>query len=120
VRSYADQLAANGYRTLGLARTDAGGCWCFLGLLPLFDRPQTVERVAEMELSVRMITSDHTAIAREIARKLKTREHAVEAAWAVVDPVLGTHPGLTPTSPAAGGRNKLARSLRQTEVGTTQ
>lgn len=28
-----------------------------------------------------MITGDHTATAREIVRKLKTREDAVEVAW---------------------------------------
>ena len=51
---------------------------------------------------------------------LFTREDAVEAAWAVVDPVLKATTALTTISPAVGGRNKQTRSLRQTQAGTTQ
>ena len=80
----AEALAANGYRTLGVARTDAQGQWRFLGLLPLFDPPrddsaQTLARAADMGLQVRMVTGDHTAIAREIARKLKLGTNIVSA-----------------------------------------
>ncbi|MFZ5557447.1 MAG: plasma-membrane proton-efflux P-type ATPase [Pseudomonadota bacterium] len=84
VHGHTDELAAKGYRTLGVARTDAGGGWRFLGLLSLFDPPrddsaQTVARAAEMGLSVRMVTGDHTAIARETARKLKLGTNIVSA-----------------------------------------
>lgn len=80
----AEALAANGYRTIGVARTDAQGAWRFLGLLPLFDPPrddsaQTLARAADMGLQVRMVTGDHTAIAREIARKLKLGANIVSA-----------------------------------------
>jgi H+-transporting ATPase len=84
VRGRTDELAAKGYRTLGVARKDAADSWRFLGLLSLFDPPrddsaQTVARAREMGLSVRMVTGDHTAIAREIARKLKLGANIVSA-----------------------------------------
>ncbi len=84
IQDQTDALAASGYRTLGVARTDARGQWRFLGLLPLFDPPrddsaQTLARVADMGLNVRMVTGDHTAIAREIARKLKLGDNIVSA-----------------------------------------
>ncbi len=70
-----DKLAAKGYRTLGVARTDPQGKWQYLGLLPLFDPPrddalETIHRARAMGLDVRMVTGDHVAIAREIAGKL--------------------------------------------------
>ena len=33
-------LAAKGYRTLGVARAEEAGAWRFLGILPLFDPPR--------------------------------------------------------------------------------
>ncbi|MEJ2070753.1 MAG: plasma-membrane proton-efflux P-type ATPase [Syntrophobacterales bacterium] len=35
-----DDLAAKGYRTLGVARAEDNGPWQFLGILPLFDPPR--------------------------------------------------------------------------------
>jgi len=34
--------AANGYRTLAVARSDEGGRWNMLGILPMFDPPREV------------------------------------------------------------------------------
>ncbi|MGE5288881.1 MAG: plasma-membrane proton-efflux P-type ATPase [Micromonosporaceae bacterium] len=70
-----DQLAAKGYRTLGVARKDAGGPWRLLGLLPLSDPPrpdsaETVRRAGEHGLAVKMLTGDNTAIAAEIAAEV--------------------------------------------------
>ncbi len=70
-----DELATHGYRTLGVAKTDAAGKWQYLGLLPLFDPPRddSAATIAEAEglgLSIRMLTGDHAAIAKEIAGKL--------------------------------------------------
>jgi len=84
VLGQAEALAANGYRTLGVARSDAQGHWQFLGLLPLFDPPrddsaQTLARATDMGLQVRMVTGDHTAIARETARKLKLGDNIISA-----------------------------------------
>jgi H+-transporting ATPase len=77
-------LAAGGYRTLGVARTDASGAWRYLGLLPLFDPPRddsasVIAEVKSMGLDIRMVTGDHTAIAREIAGKLGLGTNIVSA-----------------------------------------
>jgi H+-transporting ATPase len=79
-----DALAERGYRTLGVARTDADGRWQFLGLLPLLDPPredsvETIERTEAMGLDIRMVTGDHAAIARETARTLHLGTNIVAA-----------------------------------------
>ena len=71
-----NDLAAKGFRTLGVARTDAQGKWKFLGLLPMSDPPRddsasTIATARRMGLQVRMQTGDNIAIAREISRELK-------------------------------------------------
>jgi H+-transporting ATPase len=71
-----EKLAAKGYRTLGVARTDAQGKWEFLGLLPMSDPPRddsasTIATTRRMGLQVRMVTGDNIAIAREISRELQ-------------------------------------------------
>ena len=71
-----DQLAAKGYRSLGVARSeDDGKSWRFLGILPLFDPPredseQTIRQAQEHGVAVKMVTGDDVAIAREIAGQL--------------------------------------------------
>ncbi|MGC8492740.1 MAG: plasma-membrane proton-efflux P-type ATPase [Syntrophobacteraceae bacterium] len=70
-----DELAAKGYRTLGVARSEEDGSWKFLGLLPLFDppRPDAKETIAEAQargIEVKMVTGDNTAIGREISGQL--------------------------------------------------
>jgi H+-transporting ATPase len=70
-----DEFASKGYRTLGVARSDAEGEWTFLGVLPLFDPPRedsadTLKDAGKHGVRVKMITGDNLAIAREIAGKL--------------------------------------------------
>ena len=77
------ELAARGDRVLGVAR-DRGDGWKLLGLLPLFDPPRddaarTIDRARAMGLTVRMVTGDNVAIAREISRKLHLGEKIVVA-----------------------------------------
>jgi len=74
VNSQIDELAARGFRTLGVAKKENGN-WIFLGLIPLFDPPredtkQTIQRAKELGISIKMVTGDHAAIAKEIASKL--------------------------------------------------
>jgi H+-transporting ATPase len=71
-----EELASRGYRTLGVAKTDKNGKWSMLGLVPLYDPPredtaETIQKAIQMEVSVKMITGDQTAIAKETARLLK-------------------------------------------------
>uniref|UniRef100_UPI0026282E21 plasma-membrane proton-efflux P-type ATPase n=1 Tax=Thermococcus sp. TaxID=35749 RepID=UPI0026282E21 len=69
-----DELAKKGYRTLGVA-VDFGDGWKFVGLIPLFDPPRddsasTVKFLQRNGIRVRMITGDHIAIAKQIAKML--------------------------------------------------
>ncbi len=71
-----DELAAKGYRTLGVARADGeNAAWRLLGMLPLFDPPRddsadVIQRAEEHGVHVKMVTGDNTAIAREIGDSL--------------------------------------------------
>jgi len=70
-----DELASRGYRTLGVARADAGDDWRFLGILPLFDPPredsaETIRQAGAHGVAVKMVTGDNLAIARETAARL--------------------------------------------------
>jgi H+-transporting ATPase len=69
------EVAAHGYRALGVARTDGDGPWVYLGILPLSDplRPESAEVVASIQslgVQVKMVTGDQAAIAQETARQL--------------------------------------------------
>jgi H+-transporting ATPase len=70
-----DELAAKGYRTLGVARSENNGSWEFLGILPLFDPPRedsaaTIADAKKHGIEIKMVTGDDVAIGREISRKL--------------------------------------------------
>ncbi|MGH7780813.1 MAG: plasma-membrane proton-efflux P-type ATPase [Candidatus Binataceae bacterium] len=70
-----DELAAKGYRTLGVARSVDSDSWDFLGLLPLFDPPRedseaTIADARNHGIEIRMVTGDDVAIGREISRRL--------------------------------------------------
>lgn len=76
VSNHVLELAARGYRTLGVARTEPGqNKWNMLGLISLYDPPrddtkETIQKAIQMEVKVKMITGDQLAIAKETARLL--------------------------------------------------
>ncbi len=75
VEAKVNAFAVKGYRALGVARTDAQGDWQFAGLIPLYDPPredsaETIATAESMGVSVKMVTGDHAAIAREIAQQV--------------------------------------------------
>jgi H+-transporting ATPase len=76
-----DQMAAKGFRALGVARSkDDGTTWSFLGILPLFDPPredskETIREAREQGLEVKMVTGDDVAIASEISGQLGMGTH---------------------------------------------
>ena len=75
VEKAVNEFAARGFRSLGVARTDAQGAWQFLGVLPLFDPPReeaktTIATARQMGVKIKMLTGDQLAIARETAKKL--------------------------------------------------
>jgi H+-transporting ATPase len=79
VQDSVDDLAAKGYRTLGVARSENGDSWKFLGVLPLFDPPRedsaaTIANARKHGVEIKMVTGDDVAIGREISRKLGLAE----------------------------------------------
>jgi H+-transporting ATPase len=80
-----DEFAARGYRSLGVARADGNGRWQFLGVLPLFDPPRkdaksTIATALAMGVTVKMVTGDAIAIAKETAAKVGLGTDILDAA----------------------------------------
>jgi H+-transporting ATPase len=78
------KLARRGFRTLGVAESDDGHNWRFLGILPMFDPPrddsaETIARAKNYGLSVKMVTGDHAAIGAEISGRLGMGTHLIAA-----------------------------------------
>jgi H+-transporting ATPase len=79
-----DGFAKRGFRSLGVARTDIQGQWQFLGVLPLFDPPRedsktTIATARQMGVTVKMVTGDQLAIARETAGQLGMGTNILDA-----------------------------------------
>jgi len=80
-----NRFAAHGYRSLGVARTDAEGTWRLTGVLALADPPrddsaQTISAAKELGIDVKMVTGDQVAIGREIARRVGLGDQILDAA----------------------------------------
>jgi H+-transporting ATPase len=78
-------FAARGFRSLGVARSNADGPWQFLGVIPLYDPPRedskaTLETAEQMGIRVKVVTGDQVAIAKEIARQLDLGTDILDAA----------------------------------------
>jgi H+-transporting ATPase len=70
-----NEFAKKGYRALGVARTNKENNWQFAGLIALFDPPredsaETIKTAQSMGVSVKMLTGDHIAIAKEISSQV--------------------------------------------------
>ncbi|KAK7857722.1 plasma membrane atpase 2 [Quercus suber] len=83
VHEIIDKFAERGLRSLGVTRQEVptgdkdspGGPWEFVALLPHFDPPrhdsaETIRRALDLGVSVKMITGDQLAIAKETGRRL--------------------------------------------------
>jgi H+-transporting ATPase len=75
IESEVGRLGVEGFRALGVARKDADGVWNCLGILPLLDPPQedsssVVRAAKDHGIDIRMVTGDHRAIAKQVARQL--------------------------------------------------
>ncbi|XP_057447573.1 plasma membrane ATPase 3-like [Lotus japonicus] len=83
VHAVIDKFAERGLRSLAVAyqevpegrKESPGGPWQFIGLMPLFDPPrhdsaETIRRALNLGVSVKMITGDQLAIAKETGRRL--------------------------------------------------
>jgi H+-transporting ATPase len=75
INEYVNDFAARGYRALGVAKSDKKTGWQYLGLIALYDPPrddsaETIKTAKSMGVSVKMITGDHIAIGKEIAKQV--------------------------------------------------
>ena len=80
-----NDFAARGFRSLGVARADGDGPWKFLGVLPLFDPPREdakaiIATAGKMGVTIKMVTGDALAIAKETAKKLDMGTNILDAA----------------------------------------
>jgi H+-transporting ATPase len=83
--SAVNDFAARGFRSLGVARADGNGGWQFVGVLPLFDPPRddaaaTITTAAAMGVTVKMVTGDALAIAKETAAKVDLGTNILDGA----------------------------------------
>jgi H+-transporting ATPase len=91
VEDQVNELAGRGYRALGVARTEDGGTWRFVGLVPLFDPPredsaETIKTAISMGVNVKMVTGDNSAIAKEIAGKVSLGSNIIRASAFIEQP----------------------------------
>ncbi len=91
VNAIVDEFAHKGYRALGVARTDDKGTWHYVGVLALYDPPredsaQTIQTAQSMGVDIKMVTGDHTAIAKQIASEVHLGTDIVDATSFVEKP----------------------------------
>jgi H+-transporting ATPase len=84
VEKTVNEFAGRGFRSLGVAKADQEGKWQFVGVLPLFDPPReqaktTIASARQMGVSVKMVTGDQLAIARETAKQLGMGTNILDA-----------------------------------------
>ncbi len=70
-----EEFASKGFKTLGVARKEKGKDWQFSGILTLSDPPRedsasTIAEARENGITVKMVTGDNVAIARQISGQL--------------------------------------------------
>ncbi|MBN2455601.1 MAG: plasma-membrane proton-efflux P-type ATPase [Sedimentisphaerales bacterium] len=79
-----NEFAVKGYRSLGVARTDENDNWQYLGVLALADPPRedckdTITAAKQMGVTVKMVTGDQVAIAKEIAGQIGLGKNILDA-----------------------------------------
>ena len=84
VEKAVNEFAARGFRSLGVARSNAQDQWQFLGVIPLYDplredSKATVETAEQMGINVKMVTGDQVAIAKEIGHQLNLGKNIIDA-----------------------------------------
>lgn len=77
-------FAAEGYRTLAVARTNDEQDCHLVGLFALYDPPrqdsaETIKTAQSMGINVKMVTGDHIAVVKEIAREVNLGTNILDA-----------------------------------------
>ena len=78
-----DYFASEGFRALGVAKK-GGDSWELVGLFGLYDPPRedsamTIKTAQDMGVNVKMVTGDHTAIAKQIAKLVNLGQQIANA-----------------------------------------
>jgi len=84
INELVDQLASKGYRTLAVGRKSGAAPLDLIGLIPLYDPPRTdsqqvITDMRDYGVTVKMVTGDHMAIAREVGRLLGLEGEAIRS-----------------------------------------
>jgi H+-transporting ATPase len=79
-----DAFAVRGYRALGVARTNPQDDWLYVGLIAFYDPPredseETIKTAQSMGVEIKMVTGDHTAIAKETASEVHLGTNIIDA-----------------------------------------
>ncbi|MFO7966357.1 MAG: plasma-membrane proton-efflux P-type ATPase [Archaeoglobaceae archaeon] len=82
-----EELGQQGFRSLGVARKKDGE-WKYLGILPLLDPPradtaEAIKSSKEHNIQIKMVTGDHVAIAKQVAKQIGMGQNIIEAKEAV-------------------------------------
>jgi H+-transporting ATPase len=91
VNEIINAFAGKGHRALGVIKGDEAGKWEFVGLLAIYDPPredsaETIKTAQKMGLSVKMVTGDHIAIAKQIAQEVNLGTNIIPASAFVDKP----------------------------------
>jgi H+-transporting ATPase len=91
VNEIVNNFASKGYRALGVIKGDGDNEWQFVGLLAIYDPPredsaETIKTAQKMGISVKMVTGDHIAIAKQIAQEVNLGTNIVPASSFVDKP----------------------------------
>ncbi|WWC90371.1 plasma-membrane proton-efflux P-type ATPase [Kwoniella dendrophila CBS 6074] len=83
-RNQAQQFASRGFRSLGVAAKEDGKEWELLGMLCMFDPPRgdtakTIGEAHELGISVKMLTGDAVAIAKETCKQLGLKTNVYDS-----------------------------------------
>jgi H+-transporting ATPase len=86
-----NKFASKGHRALGVIKEEGEGSWQFVGLLAIYDPPredsaETIKTAQKMGLTVKMVTGDHIAIAKQIAQEVNLGTNIVPASSFVDKP----------------------------------
>ena len=85
VKENVNSFAEKGYRTIGVAvKEKTEKPFKYVGLIPLFDPPRddaknTLNDAKNLGLSIKMVTGDNVAIAKQISAKLGLGQNIIEA-----------------------------------------
>jgi len=83
IKNKVEEKGNEGFRTLGVGKK-TNDKWIFLGLLTLFDPPredskEVIKKAQNHGIDIRMVTGDHIAIAKQVAKQLDLKDNIIHA-----------------------------------------